>query len=94
MNAMKNAAHGLALFAWVVAGALFSLKSLAAGQAMPVVFFWAWFAGYAALTTVIAAQFKSLPAALATHAGTLFALTLVPKVMPFLLLRYGLDLVF
>ncbi|GMU59098.1 MAG: hypothetical protein AMXMBFR34_08610 [Myxococcaceae bacterium] len=94
MNAMKNAAHLVILLCWTVAGALFTLKLLfGAGPAVvPVVAFWAWFAGLVAFTSFVVGQFKGPVAALGTHAGTLFVLTLLPKVLPFSLLRLGIDL--
>lgn len=94
MNAMKNAAHLAILALWAVAGLLFSLKLLfGPGPALlPVVAFWAWFAGFVAITSFVTSQFKTALGALGTHAATLFVLALLPKVLPFSLLRLGLDL--
>ena len=94
MNAMKNAAHLAVLAGFVALGILFSMKSLFLPAVLPIVFFWAWFGGYAAFTTWLAGQFKSPLGALSTHAVTVLALTLVPKVAPFSVLRVGLDLLF
>lgn len=94
MNAMKNAAHLAVLALFVVAGIVFSLKSLFVVAILPVVLFWAWFGGYAAFTTWLTGVFKSPLGALATHGGTLLALTLVPRIAPFHVLRLGLDLLF
>jgi hypothetical protein len=94
MTAMKNAAHLAVLAVWVVLGILFSLKSLFLPALLPIVFFWAWFGGYAAFTTWLAGQLKSPLGALATHGATFLALTLVPKTMPFSVLRVGIDLLF
>lgn len=94
MNAMKNAAHLAVLAVLVVLGIVFSLKTLFLPALLPVVLFWAWFAGYAAFTTWLASLFKSPLAALATHGGTFLALQLVPRVAPFNVLRLGLDLLF
>ena len=94
MNAMKNAAHLAVLALWAVAGAIFSLKVLfgAPPALLPVVLFWAWFAGFAALTSYVVSKLKGPLPALGTHAAAFFLLHLVPKVLPFSLLRLGLDL--
>lgn len=92
MNAMKNAAHLAVLAGWIVLGVLFTAQTLFALSVLPVVLFWAWFAGYAAFTTWLTGQFQGPLAALATHGGTFLALTLVPQKMPFAVLRLGLDL--
>ncbi|MFO0596666.1 MAG: hypothetical protein U0228_15220 [Myxococcaceae bacterium] len=91
---MKNAAHLAVLALWVLAGLLFSLKMLFVPALLPIVLFWAWFAGYAGFTTWLSGQFKTAVGALASHGGTFLALSLLPKVMPFIVLRYGLDLLF
>ncbi len=92
MNAMKNFAHLAILAVWVVLGVLFSLKMLFAAVFIPVLLFWAWFGGYAGLTSWLASQFKSPIGAIASHGGVLLAVSLLPKVMPFSVLRLGLDL--
>jgi hypothetical protein len=94
MNALKNAAHLAVLVILGVLGALFSIKSLFALAFLPVLLFWAWFAGYAGLTTFLAQQFKHPLAALVVHGCTILGLQMVPRVMPFSLLRVGLDLLF
>jgi hypothetical protein len=94
MNAMKNAAHLALLAIFGVLGILFTLKSLFALAFLPVLLFWAWFAGYGALTSFLTSQFKHPLAALAVHGCTVLALQMVPRVMPFSLLRVGLDLLF
>ena len=94
MNAMKNAAHLSILAVLVVLGVVFSLKSLFLPALLPIVFFWAWFGGYAAFTSFLSNQFKNPLAAIAVHAVTFLGLQLVPKVMPFGILRIGLDLLF
>ena len=94
MNAMKNATHLAVLALWVVLGLLFSLKTIFLPALLPIILFWAWFAGYSAFTTFLTQQFKHPLSAAAVHGGTFLALTLVPKVMPFAVLRMGLDLLF
>ena len=94
MNAMKNASHLAVLTIWVVLGLLFSLKTLFLPALLPIVLFWAWFAGYSAFTTFMTNQFKNPLSAVAVHGLTVLALTLVPRVMPFAVLRMGLDLLF
>jgi hypothetical protein len=94
MNALKNAAHLVLLALWAVAGALFTLKVVfgASPALMPAFLFWAWFAGFAAVTSFIVGQFKGPLSAIGTHAAAFFVLHLVPKVLPFSILRLGLDL--
>lgn len=94
MNALKNASHLAILAVWVVLGVLFSFKTLFLPALLPIVLFWAWFGGYAAFTSFMTTQFKNPLAALAVHAVTFLALNLVPKVMPFGILRVGMDLLF
>lgn len=94
MNAMKNATHLAILAVWVVLGILFSLKTLFLPALLPLVLFWAWFAGYTAFTSFMTQQFKHPLAAAGVHGATFLALHLVPKVMPFSILRVGLDLLF
>lgn len=97
MNAMKNATHAAILALWVILGAVFSLKTLfgASPALMPIVLYWAWFAGYAAFTSwMTTTLFKSPIGAIGTHGGTFLALHLVPKIMPFMVLRLGIDLLF
>ena len=94
MNAMRNAAHMLILAIWVILGLLFSLKSLFVPALLPIVLFWCWFGGYAAFTTFLSNQFKSALAPFMVHACTFLGLQLVPKVMPFSILRVGMDLLF
>ena len=94
MNAMKNAAHLAVLAAWAIAGAIFSLKVLFAGAPalLSVMMFWAWFAGFAALMSYLVGKLQGPLPAIGTHAAALFVLHLVPRVLPFSLLRLGLDL--
>ena len=92
MNAIKNAAHYLILAVWGVVGVLFTLKTLFVPALLPALLFWAWFAGYAAFTSVVMRPLKSAWAAVAVHAVTLVVLHLVPMVKPFVALRLGLDL--
>lgn len=94
MTAMKNAAHLTILAIWVVLGVLFSLKTLFLPALLPIVLFWAWFAGYAAFTSFLSNQFKGPLAAVGVHGAIFLALHLVPKVMPFGILRVGVDLLF
>ena len=94
MTAMKNAAHLAILAAWVVLGILFSLKTLFLPALLPIVLFWGWFAGYTAFTSFLSAQFKNPLSAIAVHGLTFLGLQLVPKVMPFSILRVGMDLLF
>lgn len=93
MTAMKNAGHLVILGLWGVLGLLFSIQQLFGHLAVvPVLAFWLWFAGFAALTTFFVARVKSVVGALLVHAGAFLALNLIPHVFPFSLLRLGLDL--
>lgn len=94
MNAMKNATHLAILAVWVVLGILFSLKTLFLPALLPIVLFWAWFAGYASFTSFVATQLKHPFAAAAVHGATLLGLFALPRAMPFGALRLGLDLLF
>ena len=94
MNALKNATHLAVLAIWVVLGLIFSLKTLFLPALLPIALFWAWFAGYSAFTTFMTNQFKNPFSVAAVHGLTILGLTLVPRVMPFAVLRMGLDLLF
>lgn len=91
MNAMKNLAHMIVLGVLAVAGVLFSLKLFFAGGFVAALLFWAWFAGYAAVTSWVTSNFKSPIGALATHGVTLLVLSMLPRFAPFSALRFGLD---
>lgn len=92
MNAMKNAAHLAALALWGIAGLLFTFKMLFAGGGVAVLCFWAWFAGFAAFTSWVVSKLEGPLATVGAHAGALLVLHVIPRVMPFSLLRVGLDL--
>lgn len=97
MNAMKNLLHGVILAVWALAGVVFTFKCLfGGGPVLPGVFsaasWWLWFAGLAALTTLVVKQFERAVAPLAVHAAAFLILSTVPKVFPLSLLRLGLDL--
>ena len=93
MKALGNAVHLAVLALWAVLGVLFTLKSLfVLGALVPVLAFWLWFGGFAALTSLVTRSFEGPVAALLTHAGAFVGLSMVPRVFPFALLRVGLDL--
>lgn len=97
MKAMKNAVHLGVLAIWGTLGVLFTLKAIfgVAGlfaAVSPVLGFWLWFAGFAALTSFLVSKFESPLAAAAAHALAYLGLHLVPQVFPLNLLRLGLDL--
>ncbi|MBL8949879.1 MAG: hypothetical protein JNK82_03820 [Myxococcaceae bacterium] len=94
MTALKNAAHLAVLSLWAIAGMVFTAKLVfAAGPVafQPVLLFWAWFAGFAALTTFIVSKLKGTLATLGIHAAAVFVMQLLPKAMPFVLMRIGVD---
>lgn len=94
MNALKNVVHYAALGLWVVAGVLVSFSTTVTGlTGHTVLGFWAWFAGYIAVSTMIVAAFKNPLASLATHAGLVLSMSLVPTVGAIALLRIGYDCV-
>ena len=92
MNAMKNAVNLGVLALWAMAGLVFTLKMVGALALAPTLGFWLWFAGFAALMSWAVGALKHPAAALGAHAAAFAALHLIPKVMPFSLLRLGLDL--
>lgn len=97
MNGLRNFVHMIALGLWGVLGLAFTLKCAFGAGASPAtlldaVSFWLWFAGLAAVTTAFVRPVKSWLAAAGIHAGTLLALSAVPRVFPLSLLRLGLDL--
>ncbi len=91
---MKNAAHLAVLAVWAVAGVVFSLKVLFAGGAgaLAVLSFWAWFAGFAALMSWLVGKVQGPLPAVGMHAAAFFVMHLIPKVLPFSIVRLGLDL--
>lgn len=92
MNAMKNAVNLGVLALWAVAGLVFSLKALSALALAPTLGFWLWFGAFAALMSWAVGALKHPAAALGAHAAAFAALHLIPQVIPFSLLRLGLDL--
>ena len=92
MNGMKNAVHFGILGVWAVLGAMLSLKLVVGSFALftPLAF-WLWFAGFAAVTTLVMKKFQGPLAALGVHAAAFGVLHLVPRVFPLDLLRLGLD---
>jgi hypothetical protein len=99
MNAMRNMVHGAALATWAVLGIIFTIKVLPTlfGSApvsglFDIASFWIWLAAFGAVTTAVVSKFKSPIAAIATHAGAVAILMMVPKVFPLSLIRLGVDL--
>ncbi len=92
MNGMKNAVHLGILGIWAVLGALLSIKLVFGAFALftPLAF-WLWFAGFAAVTTVVVKKFQGPLGALGVHAAAFGILHLVPRIFPLDLLRLGLD---
>ncbi|MBL8918566.1 MAG: hypothetical protein JNJ54_06865 [Myxococcaceae bacterium] len=93
MKAMKNLVHLAILGVWAVAGVLFTVKAVfALAGFVPVLLFWGWFAALAALTSWVVAKFDSPLGALGTHGAAILVMQAVPAVLPFALVRLGLDL--
>ena len=89
----RNLVHGLLLAVWAAVGVLVTLGALA----HPATFvgagaFWLWFVGFAVATTALITRTGTPLGALLVHGGLLLALSLVPRVFPFSLLRAGLDI--
>ena len=97
MNAMKNLLHAAILAVWAVLGVLFTIKAVfGAGPVMPHLMeagsWWLWFAGLAAVTSLLVARFDKAFGALLVHSGVFIVLSLLPKVLPFAVFRLGIDL--
>lgn len=96
MNAMKNLLHAVILAGWVLMGAVFSLKCLFSGPIMAGFFtagsWWLWFAGFAALTSLLVRRFEQPVASLMVHAAAFLIVLSIPKVFPLNLLSPGIDL--
>lgn len=96
MTAMRNLLHGVALALWAVMGLVFTAKSLFGGPIMNGLFtagtWWLWFAGFAALTTIVVRSFEKAVAPLLVHGAALIVLMAIPKIFPLNLLRLGVDL--
>ncbi|MDX2010731.1 MAG: hypothetical protein SFW67_11090 [Myxococcaceae bacterium] len=93
MKAMKRLVHLGVLAMWAVAGVLFTLKAvLAVGALVPVLVFWGWFAAFAAATSWVVSKLDGPLGALGTHGVALLVMQALPAVMPFVMLRLGLDL--
>jgi len=88
----RNLVHGLLLAVWAAVGVLVTLGALAhPATLLGAGAFWLWFVGFAVATTVLVARTGTPLGALLVHGGLLLALSLVPHVFPFSLLRAGLD---
>jgi hypothetical protein len=93
MTAMKNAVHLGVLTIWATLGAMLTFNLVFGSMALVApLAFWLWFAGFAAVTTAVVRKFEGPIAALGIHAAAFGLLHLVPKVVPFHLLRLGLDM--
>jgi hypothetical protein len=91
MNALKNVVHYAALGLWALAGVLVSFSAGATGSTLLT--FWAWFAGYLAVSTMLVVPARHPVAALATHAGLVLVMSLLPTAGAIAVLRIGLDAV-
>jgi hypothetical protein len=93
MKAMKNVVHLGILGVWALAGVLFTLRQLVVLSGfLHVALFWGWFAALAALTSWLVAKFDTPVGALGTHGASLLVMQALPAVLPFALVRLGLDL--
>jgi hypothetical protein len=94
MNAFKNLTHATILGIWAVAGLIFTFSTVFGALALgPALIFWLWFAGFAALTSLVVQKFEGPIGALATHGAAMVILTVIPRVFPLSLLRIGYDLI-
>lgn len=97
MKAFRNLIHGGVLGMMAVLGVVFTLKVLfgttvAFGSLAMVAGFWLWFATYAGGSTALLNTSQSAYIAPLVHGGLYLALHLVPREMPFGILRLGYDL--
>jgi len=89
----RNLVHGLLLAVWAAVGVLVTLGALAhPATLVGAGAFWLWFVGFAVATTALITRTGTPLGALLVHGGLLLALSLVPRVFPFSLLRAGLDI--
>ena len=98
MKAFRNLIHFGVLAMLGVLGAIFTIQVLfhVGGLGMAtlgtVAGFWMWFAAYAGGSTALLGKSQSAFMAPLVHGGLYLALHLVPRDMPFGLLRLGYDL--
>lgn len=93
MKAMKNLVHLGILGVWVVAGLLFTIKAVFVVSGFgAVALFWGWFAAFAAVTSFVVAKVDHPLGALGTHGAAVLVMQALPMVLPFALVRLGLDL--
>lgn len=98
MKAFRNLIHFGVLGMFAVLGAIMTLKilfatgGLAAGSLAMIAGFWMWFAAYAGGSTALMGKAPSAFMAPLVHGGLYLALHLLPREMPFGLLRLGYDL--
>ena len=89
----RNLVHGLLLAVWAAVGVLVTLGALAhPATLVGAGAFWLWFVGFGVATTALITRTGTPLGALLVHGGLLLALSLVPRVFPFSLLRAGLDI--
>ena len=88
----RNMVHAVLLAVWAAVGLVLTLSAFAhPAMLLGAGAFWLWFAGFAAVTTLLVARTGTPLGALLVHGGLLLALSLVPRVFPLSLLRAGLD---
>ena len=88
----RNLVHVILLAVWAAVGLVVTLGAFADPWEFLVAgAFWVWFLGFAAATTLLVARTGTPLGALGVHGGLLVALSLVPDVFPFSVLRMGLD---
>jgi hypothetical protein len=98
MKAFRNLIHFGVLAMLAVLGGIMTLKilfnvsGLAPGSLAMIAGFWMWFAAYAGGSTALLGKSQSAFIAPLVHGGLYVALHMVPREMPFGLLRIGYDL--
>ena len=96
MKAFRNLIHGGVLGLFAVLGVVMTVKLLfagtfALGSLALIAGFWMWFATYAGGTTALLESSASPYIAPLIHGGLYLALHLLPREMPFGILRLGYD---
>lgn len=97
MKAFRNLVHLGVLVVLGGLGVLLTVKALFAGAAVMgalavIAGFWMWFAAYAGATTFLVHRFESAFLAPVVHGGLYLLLHMLPRELPFSLLRLGYDL--
>ena len=97
MKAFRNLIHVGVLALFAILGGILTIKVLfgvsgLVGTLATIAAFWMWFAAYAGGTTALMSKSQSAFMAPLVHGGLYLALHLIPRELPFGMLRMGYDL--